>query len=396
MEEEEDSITEYIFEEVLLILIGILGFIGNLCTLCIFSRLRKRKTFHNLMMMLAIFDTFYILFNLFLFTFPSMIPEYDDSAFYNYLLPVILPLNHIAMTGSIYSKLAITTERYLVVCHPYYLMSHRWKDRIYIIPVILFSVIYNLPKFFEIETTIYHSGPTMESELDNITTNVRKEFVQEMINNSFHEDIIYGIKPTPLRINLNYISIYLIWINFILMCIVPFTVLITLCSLTLKGMKKHLRQQASLKMNLTLAAAYSMERRASEGNIVYSTENTVENSNYYQNTLNQESRSNEISLAKISIWITIGFVACHSIRWIPNIYELIQHTKRNGEFQWPHWIESITHLSHFSTTLNSSINFYIYFFSQLKKSQMKVNFQNTLRELNLINTCLSSKVSDDR
>jgi hypothetical protein len=56
----------------------------------------------------------------------------------------------IALTGSIYSTLAITVERYLTVCHPFYTVSHRWSATHYVAPIVTFSFLYNLPKFFEL------------------------------------------------------------------------------------------------------------------------------------------------------------------------------------------------------------------------------------------------------
>jgi hypothetical protein len=35
-------------------------------------------------------------------------------------------------------------------------------------------------------------------------------------------------------------------------------------------------------------------------------------------------RSQDVNLAKISLGIVFVFIVCHSLKWIPNIYELIQ------------------------------------------------------------------------
>ena len=74
---------------------------------------------------------------------------------------------------------------------------------------------------------------------------------------------------------------------------------------------------------------------------------------------------NEIMLAKVSIGIVIVFVICHSVKWIPNIYELVQRllqeTTKSENIAWPLWVQYITEISHFLTVLNSSVNFYIYY-----------------------------------
>ena len=139
------------------------------------------------------------------------------------------------------------------------------------------------------------------------------------------------------------------------MGLVPFTVLIVLNALTLKGLKQHRAQQAISEKSIQL------------GSLVDSSIDQANDPNGCSNSSQIENRNNEMFLAKVSILIVTIFIACHSIRWVPNIYEMIQHTQNNGEFQWPSWVESITHVSHFLTTFNSSINFYIYFFSRLRK-----------------------------
>ena len=74
--------------------------------------------------------------------------------------------------------------------------------------------------------------------------------------------------------------------------------------------------------------------------------------------------SDEMALAKVSIWIALVFIPCHAVRWIPNIYELLERVLSKGsDIRWPFWLESITYISHFSTVLNSSVNFYIYYFT---------------------------------
>ena len=70
------------------------------------------------------------------------------------------------------------------------------------------------------------------------------------------------------------------------------------------------------------------------------------------------------------------FICCHTFKWIPNIYELHNHQESN-HYDWPSWIrrfsckwilstptfsECISNLSSFLTTLNGSINVFIYFF----------------------------------
>ncbi len=46
--------------------------------------------------------------------------------------------------------MAVTVERYFTVCHPFYRVSHSWSAKMYIVPIVSFAVVYNIPKFFEL------------------------------------------------------------------------------------------------------------------------------------------------------------------------------------------------------------------------------------------------------
>ena len=75
--------------------------------------------------------------------------------------------------------------------------------------------------------------------------------------------------------------------------------------------------------------------------------------------LHNSTKKNEIALAKVGLTIVLIFILCHSVKWIPNIYELVR-LSTNNKRQWPSWIESITHVAHFLMSVNSSANFYVY------------------------------------
>ena len=66
-------------------------------------------------------------------------------------------------------------------------------------------------------------------------------------------------------------------------------------------------------------------------------------------------------LFQVSLTIVFIFILCHSVKWIPNLYELAR-LAREDKREWPPWVESVTHISHFLMVVNSSVNFYIYCF----------------------------------
>ena len=111
------------------ILFSVLGLLGN--TIIIYKFLQMKKTklhFYRLMILLAFYDNSLIIMVLLMF----VIPEVNDTfkpGIFNYIALKAFPFARIAITGSIYSKIAITIERYLTVCHPLYAVAHRWSAR---------------------------------------------------------------------------------------------------------------------------------------------------------------------------------------------------------------------------------------------------------------------------
>ena len=158
----------------------------------------------------------------------------------------------------------------------------------------------------------------------------------------------YEIQMTDLRKNKYYYSMYIVGLNLVFNGIIPFTLLIILNMLLYKRLKLILSDTS------TYIRASSVE--SNQPSNLPSEQNGLIKNNM------RRLKASEIVLAKVSIFIVFVFILCHSVRWIPNIYELIQRMYQEDEknIHWPSWIESITHISHFLTVFNSSVNFYIY------------------------------------
>ena len=88
-------------------------------------------------------------------------------------------------------------RRYLTVCHPFFAFSHKWTSNWYISTIVSFSVVYNLPKFFELQTGVVARNLTLEEEGWSANMSGEEEDLE----------FIYRIDPTEMRINEYYIKV---------------------------------------------------------------------------------------------------------------------------------------------------------------------------------------------
>ena len=141
-----------VIEGILLSIVGVIGLFGNTLGIIVFAKLRDQIKFHRLMILLFFYDNAYIIFSILIFALPQLSNTYKEN-YLKYIVPTALPLVQIALTGSVYSTLAISLERYWVVCNPFYTASHKpWSTKMYILLIVTFSIIFNVPKFLELKT----------------------------------------------------------------------------------------------------------------------------------------------------------------------------------------------------------------------------------------------------
>ena len=85
------------------------------------------------------------------------------SVVYNPLhlyIKIVYPLALISQTGSIWTTCLITAERYLAVCHPFKSLTLSTRSRAIwaLIAVTICDIVFNLPRFAEIDMTDEHVG----------------------------------------------------------------------------------------------------------------------------------------------------------------------------------------------------------------------------------------------
>ena len=201
------------FEHIVQSFMCISGISINIITLVVLASDRmKNECFNQLRICLAIFDTLYLASGISEILRSNMERSREfDEVFVNFLYP----FRNVLFVSSMYICMSISIERYNAIARPH-LQRNRRRDSSnfkrlfrYISPVIILSVLYCIPKCFELRTVeklMCVSGTNLTRD-SNCTT--------------YHE-----IEATDMRNNKDYLLWYMNISNLIVTCIVPVSVLV--------------------------------------------------------------------------------------------------------------------------------------------------------------------------
>ena len=143
---------------VLLGVIGLFGIMGNIGAVIYFSLKKNyKRTFEALMLWLAVWDNTFIICALLAYAVPEFLyyQGFESGEFSAYTIPWLVPIAQLASTCNILFTMAISIERYFVICKPLLHRARRGRSSTtYVLSLVLFAVIYNFTKFFELETIV--------------------------------------------------------------------------------------------------------------------------------------------------------------------------------------------------------------------------------------------------
>ena len=152
----------------------------------------------------------------------------------------------------------------------------RYSIQLFIFPVIFLAVIFNIPRFYELETCL-----TLNSSRDlNMTFSC-----DQVIENKTSESCKIAICPTDLRKSFHYCRDYVLIANFVMMVLVPL--------LTLSTLNWHIHRFITVFSRSIV------------------------------NTSSRQKRDQRI--AAILIIIILVFTCCHVPRVVINVYEVRIH-----------------------------------------------------------------------
>ncbi|XP_023331090.1 FMRFamide receptor isoform X2 [Eurytemora carolleeae] len=134
---------------ILSLLLGLFGLAGNILSIIVLMQKRMSSVFNHLLVLLCCADILVTLTGL-IFSFKVLIP----GLYMRTVLPISDSLAHVAVTASVFFTVAISLERHTAVCSPLtYQARIVEKGHVcllvsYSLPVILFSILLNLPRIF--------------------------------------------------------------------------------------------------------------------------------------------------------------------------------------------------------------------------------------------------------
>jgi len=315
------SIYQYYFGGILVSSIGLFGILGNICSILVLSRPKLQDCFHQLLIALAIFDILYILCGGINYAIRAF--ELKSDAYTLAFPHFIYPFANIGLCGTILMTVAISIERFLGICYPLHLPPHNRKSWYYILPVTLFAVLVNIPKFLESEVTWYFEGNAIENlkvQVSNVTVQDIPQWIPMYV-------------VTSLRRNTQYMKYYIVYFRMFITAVIPLLLMAFL----------NIRIIIDIRMSKTKRFGSSSNWRS------------------------------ELNLFLILLCIVITFVCCHTPRIIIDMWEFsnlnniimcidLKKNNPNDNFLPPTWVSSLTHISHTMSILNSSVNFLIYSF----------------------------------
>lgn len=203
---EDVSTFEFVTEGAMVTGIGLLGIVANIISLVILSRPQMRSSVNCGLQGLAVFDTVVLICAVLMLGLKKLGSRVQFLRIYSlaispYVIPFAYPIGLIAQTGSVWTTVAVTVERYIAVCHPLKAKSmctYR-RARLFNAIIMTMSIIYNIPRFLEVEHAEIYSA-----ELNRT---------------------IYKVVASQLRVNKLYYEVYHIWLYLLVMYFIPFLVL---------------------------------------------------------------------------------------------------------------------------------------------------------------------------
>ena len=207
------------------------GIIGNILAIIVLSHRQMRNSTSYYLISLAVYDILVLLLMSLFLAVPTIYLEkeiLEDYYFaYPYMHPYVYPVALIAQTGTVYTTLAFTVERYIAVCKPLHAANTCTMARTkrVILAIFVASVLYNIPRFFEYKTTFMWRDDLNQT--------------------------VAAIALTDIGSNQLFNEIYFIYAYLVIMFLMPFSSLTVLNILLIRAVNKARATRHSISSSST-------------------------------------------------------------------------------------------------------------------------------------------------
>ncbi|KAL3860357.1 hypothetical protein ACJMK2_010493 [Sinanodonta woodiana] len=215
-------------------IIAVYGLIGNILSIIVLHHCQMRNSTSYYLISLAIYDILVLLSMVLFMSLPTIYLEKNvmQNYFfaYKYMHPFVYPVALIAQTGTVYTTLACTVERYIAVCRPLHAANTCTLSRTKRVIFIIFfcSITYNIPRFLEYKTI--------------------------QVYDSFSNTTVPEVTYTDLGMNKTFQRVYFVYSYLLFMFLLPFGIISILNILLIRAVNN-----ARLDRNV-ISASVSKEK----------------------------------------------------------------------------------------------------------------------------------------
>ena len=201
---------DLITEAVIMSLLCLFGFVGNtLSVMCLWQD-RSRSATPLLLISLEAADTLFLVAVLILRVLTS-IHTYTGwftalMSVFPYVGKYVFPVALQAETGTIYLTMLVTFNRYVSVCRPYEASSlcSVQHARRHIVGVVIFSILYNIPRFLEFEVGVHEEPSKNRTILVSRLSDIGKHKIYQILYGNALYFLVMFLVPLATLIILNY------------------------------------------------------------------------------------------------------------------------------------------------------------------------------------------------
>ncbi|XP_022663222.1 FMRFamide receptor-like [Varroa jacobsoni] len=212
----------FVFQQLLVPIVALVGIMFNSLTMIIMTRRRMRSSTNNYLAALATADCLYLICTIYFslrHRFGETDPRYN---FYRRMRPLMQLLVDTAQNTSVWLTVTFTIERYIAVCHPMRgkVLCTESRSRKVILAVLLYTIVLTLPTFFEFKIV---------EERDS-----RNETIAQVIQSEMGANVLFT-------------TVYY-WLLVVMNTVVPLVILIVFNTFLVRSVHISRRQRSTMTL----------------------------------------------------------------------------------------------------------------------------------------------------